>query len=85
MTQCIFESSVGNSEGRAEMYKEHEFKKDSVFSLFPSKGNGAAIFGSLYFISGGVGVRVREGSGGWATGGGGEFLLGGGEGTRAGG
>ena len=34
------------------MYSEHEFKNDSVFSLLPSKGNGAAIFGSLYFISG---------------------------------
>ena len=46
------------------MYSEHEFKNDSVFSLFPSKGNGAAIFGSLYFISGGDGVRVRDGGGG---------------------
>ena len=52
MIQCIFESSVGNLEGRAEMYSEHEFKNDSVFSLLPSNGNGAAIFGSLYLISG---------------------------------
>ena len=67
------------------MYSEHEFKNDSVFSLLPSKGNGAAIFGSLYFISGGVGVRVRDGSGGWAAGGDGRLLLGGGDGLRAGG
>ena len=66
------------------MYNEHEFKNDSVFSLFPSKGNGAAIFGSLYFISGGAGVRVREGSGGWAAGGEGRLLLGG-EGAWTGG
>ena len=46
------------------MYSEHEFKNDSVFSLLLSKGNGAVIFGSLYFISGGDGVRVREGRGG---------------------
>ena len=46
------------------MYIEHEFKNDLVFSLLPSKGNGVAIFGSLYFISGGDGVRVRGRSGG---------------------
>ena len=67
------------------MYSEHEFKNDSVFSLLPSKGNGAAIFGSLYFISGGDGVRVRDGGGGGsAAGGEGECLLGGGDGIRTG-
>ena len=47
------------------MYKEQEFKNDSVFSLLPSKGNGVAIFGSLYFISG-----LSEGGVGTWTGGG---------------
>ena len=52
MIQCILAFSLWNSNGLAEMYNEQEFKNDSVFSLLPSKGNGAAIFGSLYFISG---------------------------------
>ena len=56
------------------MYNEYEFKNDSVFSLLPSKGNGAAIFGSLYFIFSGLsdddgGVRAGGGRGGQLIGG----------------
>ena len=58
------------------MYNEQEFKKDSVFSLLPSKGNGAAILGSLYFISG-----FSDDDGGVGTGGGRGGQLAGGEKT----
>ena len=70
MIQCIFWSSVWNSDGLAEMYNWQELMNDSVFSCFLSKGNRDAILGSRYLISGfsgaggGVLIGGRGGLGG---------------------